>query len=171
MLHWWFSLSAQRALSHSQRLRNRKWACSPAARSMLPKLSSPHMMSDWLLKTLCIQKGCQVGTFHSPSVTPFEKPTSLPVSHIQELWTKQRKNWPSSFEISPGCARPHCCHDHYLSSCAYVSCASFSSPSFSSSPFFPDSFATRKCPGHNHTRLLRLWSVLLGYGLCTDYST
>lgn len=72
---------------------------------------------------------------------------------------------------SPGCARPHCCHDHYLSSCAYVSCASFSSPSFSSSPFFPDSFATRKCPGHNHTRLLRLWSVLLGYGLCTDYST
>lgn len=96
------------------------------------------------------------------------KPQWVSMEWVNESVTREAR---LHMLTSPGCARPHCCHDHYLSSCAYVSCASFSSPSFSSSPFFPDSFATRKCPGHNHTLLLRLQSVLLGYGLCTDYST
>ena len=67
---------------------------------------------------------------------------------------------------SPCCAHPRCCNDRCLSFCAYVSCASFSSPSFSSSPFFPDSFATRKYPEHNHVRLSR--PVSLSEGSCAN---
>lgn len=92
MLRWWFSLC-----SASPELRDKERARPQQPRSRVLDLPSPHMMSDWLLKVLSLQKRCQVGTCDSP--VPSEKPTFLPVSHTQEPWTKQRRTLLSSFEI------------------------------------------------------------------------
>lgn len=96
-----------RGPSASQRLRDKKWACFPGAPVFAAQ--TPFFPYDfWLVaKNALYPKSCQVGTLHSPITAPFES-LSLPVSHIQELWTKQRKNLPSSFEIYKIKTHIHC---------------------------------------------------------------